>query len=103
MLGALGGSDGATAFDASYLSKEVLALAERSATCRPIGSGYLLICFTVAWGATTDPLLRERLLDAMNDYNSDFGIRDTTYLLRELEWSAEHLRLGTPFRVWGES
>lgn len=103
MLGGLGDTDGVTTSDASYLSEEVLALAERSAMCRPIGSGYLLICLAVAWATTTDPLLRERLLDAVKDYNSDFGIRDTTCMLRELEWTAEHLRLGTPCRVWGES
>lgn len=95
LLGALGVHDGGSLFDANYFSEEVLALADRSAIWRPIGTGYLIICFSVAWAATSDPLLRARLLAAIYDYGADLRIRDQSFLMNELEWTAEHLRLET--------
>lgn len=93
MLSALGAGDGVTSFDASYLGEEVLALAERSSMYRPIGAGYLIVCLTAAWAATTDQQLRTRLMGPLVDYNADFKLRDSKYMLRELQLTAEHLRL----------
>lgn len=102
LLGALGAHDGASLFDARYLTEEVLALADRSAIWRPIGTGYLIACFSVAWAATTDPQLRAKLLVTINDYSSDLKVRDPQSMMNELDWTAEHMRLGTPFRVLAE-
>lgn len=102
MLSALGGADAIAAFDAEYLAEEVMALAERSNIHRPIGTGYLSICLVVAWAATMDQSLRDRIMGPLVEYSSDFKLRDSRYMRSELEWTAEHLRLGTPFRVSGE-
>lgn len=102
LLGALGAHDGASLFDANYLTEEVLALADRSAIWRPIGTGYLIICFSVAWAATTDPQLRAKLFATINDYSSDLRVRDSQFMMTELDWTAEHMRLGTPFRIRAE-
>ncbi|KAJ5759272.1 hypothetical protein N7520_006428 [Penicillium odoratum] len=102
MLGALGTGNDGVFFDATELAEEVLALAERSVIYRPVGAGYLLICLSAAWAATSDTVLKAKLLVALNDYQADFRIRDPTHLTHELEWTAEHLRLGVPFGVNGE-
>lgn len=101
MLSALGAVDGVISFDASYLGEEVLALAERSSMYRPIGAGYLIVCLTAAWAATPDQQLRTRLMGSLFDYNADFKLRDPKYILRELQLTAEHLRLGMPVRRSG--
>ena len=110
MLGALGshgdmvngyGCSDVIENDAAYFAEEVLALAERSEIYRPIGAGYLLICLSAAWAATNDPFLKARVMVVLNDYHSDFRVRDRTFMMRELEWTAEHLRLGVPFGVNG--
>ncbi|KAJ5650673.1 transcriptional regulator family: Fungal Specific TF [Penicillium longicatenatum] len=106
MLGALvtNAYDGdSVSADATELAEEVLALAERSAIYRPVGAAYLLICLAAAWAATSDPVLKAKVRVALNDYRGDFRMRDPTYLSQELEWTAEHLRLGIPFRINGES
>lgn len=103
ILTALGAPDGVTAFDSNYLCQEVLALAERSNIYRPIGTGYLAICLTAAWAATLDQGLRDRIMGPLVEYSSDFRLRDDAYMLSELRWTAEHLWLGTPFRISGES
>ena len=97
VLGGLGAHDGGSLFDADYLAEEVLALADRSIIWKPIGTGYLILGFSAAWAATTDPLLRSKLLVAINEYGSDWRMRwDSNFLMNELQWTAEHLRLGTP-------
>ncbi|KAJ6127158.1 hypothetical protein N7523_002770 [Penicillium sp. IBT 18751x] len=96
VLGGLGAHDGGSLFDADYLAEEVLALADRSVIWRPVGAGYLILGFSAAWAATADPLLRARLLVAINDYGSDLRLRDPNFLMKEMHWTAEHLRLGTP-------
>lgn len=89
--------------DAAELAEEVLALAERSVIYRPVGAGYLLICLAAAWAATNDPMLKAKVMAALEDYREDFRVRDPVYLSHELDWTAEHLRLGVPFRINGES
>ncbi|KAJ5292961.1 uncharacterized protein N7443_008914 [Penicillium atrosanguineum] len=96
LLSGLGAHDGASLFDAHFLAEEVLALADRSAIWRPIGTGYLIIGFSAAWAAATDPLIRARLLVAINEYGSDMRMRDSNFLINEVQWTAERLRLGTP-------
>lgn len=106
MLGALvmnDDEDDIVSTDATELAEEVLALAERSAIYRPVGAGYLLICLAAAWAATSDPLLKAKVKLVLNDYREDFRARDPVYMSHELEWTAEHLRLGVPFRINGES
>ncbi|KAJ5287482.1 hypothetical protein N7478_003168 [Penicillium angulare] len=88
--------------DANYLAEEVLALAERSMIYRPVGAGYLIICLTAAWAATSDSVLKGKLRVALNDYHGDFKVRDHFRMNQELEWTAEHLRLGVSFRDNGE-
>ncbi|KAJ5548181.1 transcriptional regulator family: Fungal Specific TF [Penicillium frequentans] len=106
MLGALVTNDEediVVSSDATELAEEVLALAERSVIYRPVGAGYLLICLAAAWAATNDPMLKAKVMAALNDYREDFRVRDPVNLSHELEWTAEHLRLGVPFRINGES
>lgn len=97
VLNALGGTDPITTFDSQYLSEEGIALAERSNIYRPIEIGYLSICLTAAWAAATDQGLRDRIIRLV-EYSDDFKLRGSRYMRRELEWTAEHLRLGRPFR-----
>ncbi|KAJ6095721.1 transcriptional regulator family: Fungal Specific TF [Penicillium sp. IBT 16267x] len=106
MLGALvmnDGEDDTVSSDATELVEEVLALAERSVIYRPVGAAYLLICLAAAWAATSDPVLKAKVMVALNDYRGDFRVRDPVDLSQGLEWTAEHLRLGVPFRINGES
>ncbi|KAJ5928939.1 hypothetical protein N7466_007895 [Penicillium verhagenii] len=88
--------------DGTKLAAEVLALADRSVIYRPIGAGYLLICLTAAWAATREPVLKAKIMTALNDFNGDFKVKDPGHFRQELEWTAERLRLGVPFRINGE-
>lgn len=102
MLSAMGAHDPMTVFDGTYLAEEVLTLAACSQIYRPIGSGYLLICLSAAWAAAPDPDLRGRVFEVLMDYHDDFKIRDSASMVQELERIADHLRLGTPYRIGGE-
>ncbi|KAJ5093942.1 hypothetical protein N7456_009803 [Penicillium angulare] len=99
----MNGGDFTLQIDANYLAEEVLELAERSVIHRPVGAGYLIICLTAAWAATSDLVLKEKLRFALNDYHGDFKVRDHFRMNQELEWTAEHLKLGVSFRVNGEA
>ncbi|KAJ5089905.1 transcriptional regulator family: Fungal Specific TF [Penicillium argentinense] len=97
ILTALDAHDGATKFDADYLSEEILDLAKRSVIWRPIGAGYLMICVSAAWAATSDESLQRRLLVHAKEFNNDFRIRDSLVLEKEMQWTKEHLCLGRSF------
>ena len=71
-------------------------LAEISGDLRPVGAGYLVICLTTAWAATRDREQRERVLEWLCEYQSDFNHREISHLQQELQWTAEHLTLGDP-------
>lgn len=102
MLGALGAHDAMTIFDGTWLAEETLLLAERSMVYRPVGCGYLLFCLSAAWAAVADSSLRDRLMGYLRMMNDDFKIRDCGSLPQELEVVAEHMRLGTPYRLRSE-
>ncbi|KAJ5225863.1 hypothetical protein N7468_007088, partial [Penicillium chermesinum] len=98
MLSALSPMDAVVEFDATYMSEEVLILAERGHQYRPMASGYLLLCASVAWIATTNRALKEKLMLILSDYRGDFQVREMTFMMKEIGWVGEHLRLGRSYR-----
>lgn len=98
ILSALSPMDPVIGFDATYLSEEVLVLAERGHQFRPMGSGYLLLCASVAWVATEDQELKNKLVLILEEYRSDFSVREMGFMMKEIGWVGEHLRLGRSYR-----
>lgn len=98
ILSALSPMDTVLEFDATYLAEEVLILAERGHNYRPMASGYLLLCASVAWIATSDQELKNKLIRILAEYRSDFQVREMGFMMKEIGWVGEHIRLGRSYR-----
>ena len=96
MLQALGIHRDAVEADACYFTEEILMLAESSEDIRPVGSGYLIICLTTAWAASTDVEQRGRVVSWLCDYQRDFDNWHVSQWKQDLRWTAEHLCLRDP-------
>lgn len=95
---ALSTNDNTLAAESASFARELAALARRATIYRPIGSGYLILCLAAAWGGTTDPQMRSTLESVMDDYQQDFRLHNPINIRSELEWIAQHMRLGLPAR-----
>ena len=94
MLSGLNAHDETTLFDADDYAQEALDLAERAVVYRPLGAGYMIFSLQAAWIATPDPELRNRLLNALVDFQNDYQIWSKKQLVHALEWTADYLCLG---------
>ncbi|KAF7719629.1 Fungal Zn(2)-Cys(6) binuclear cluster domain-containing protein [Penicillium ucsense] len=80
--------------DAYAYTEEILWLNDESECLRPVGSGYMILCLTVAWVATTDLVQRETLTRWLYEYQHDFNFSQSVSLLKDLKRNSDHLRLG---------
>ncbi|EPS33975.1 hypothetical protein PDE_08937 [Penicillium oxalicum 114-2] len=80
--------------DAYKYVEELLVLNDESECLRPVGSGYMILCLSVAWVATTDPLQRKTLKQWLYEYQHDFNFSQQSSLLDDLKLNSDHLRLG---------
>ncbi|KAJ5550122.1 transcriptional regulator family: Fungal Specific TF [Penicillium sp. DV-2018c] len=94
MLQALDPSDLTYVTESRYLVKEILLHAQVSNIYRPVGAGYILVCLSAAWAATTDPELRSMVETAFVDYHGDFVSHDGVKITRNLELASRNLWLG---------
>jgi hypothetical protein len=59
--------------DSIVFSDEVMIIAEHMAQYRPLGAGFVPICLTAAWAATSDPEKQTKIREMILDYQTDFA------------------------------
>ncbi|KAF4763718.1 hypothetical protein HAV15_001717 [Penicillium sp. str.  len=95
ILQALDPSDYACRIESRSLVGDTLVHAQKSNVYRPVGAGYVIMCLSAAWAATSDPQLRFMVEVALIDYHGDFVNQNCVNIPRELERASENLWLGT--------
>lgn len=59
--------------DCIVFSDEVTIIGEHMMQYRPLGAGFVPICLTAAWAATSDPEKRAKIQELILDYQQDFA------------------------------
>ena len=59
--------------DSIVFTDEVVLIAEHMAQYRPLGAGFIPICLTAAWAATSDPDKQRKIQEMVLDYQTDFA------------------------------
>ena len=59
--------------DSIVFTDEVMIIAEHMTKYRPLGAGFVPICLTAAWAATSDPEKQRRIEVMVLDYQTDFA------------------------------
>lgn len=85
--------------DSIVFTDEVMMIAESMSKYRPLGAGFVPICLTAAWAATSDPSKQAKIEEMILDYQTDFAgarwmdgavwLRDRCELLRLKTMAAE--------------
>ncbi|CAI7564620.1 unnamed protein product [Penicillium crustosum] len=99
ILQALDPGDYTCRVESRSLVGDILVHAQKSNVYRPVGAGYVIMCLSAAWAATSDPQLRSMVEVALIDYHGDFLNHTCVNIPRELERASENLWLGRTAHV----